>query len=391
MKYPFLLLIAALPLSVDCHAELRPQTATDSSEIQAMLDKQQTEIIDLKDRIHQQETSSKDYNPLAISGFFDVTAHTTDNSDHPFDLGSLELDIEFDSAENFSVSSALVWDGDAAEVAVAVLDYHSYDQNVPARGQIFDEPGYHIQFGRFDIPFGIDYELFAAADRPNITAPLTTEHIQNGGFGGDGIRIYGNWSNIDYALYWTNSLFEDTGNSIGTRVGIFPGRDPFRVHKKDSDRNFVIGLSYINDYDADDNIRNKVSGLDITWRFSIAEITYEKMQIDNPEQIVRPEDLSLAGPANESGSNISLLLDFDPVSFYIGYGEWDPEFSAEIAPDDDTSSYTVSKLKRYTISGRYIIDDNLQIKLEYFSHRDTSTQSPSFEDERLTFQMVASF
>lgn len=391
MKNAFLLLLASLSLSLNCYAELPPLTATVDSKIQEILDKQQKEINELQSRIHQQVTSPENNTPLAISGFFDVTAHTTDNSDHPFDLGSLELDIEFNSAENFSVSSALVWDGDTAEVAVAVLDYHSYDQNVPARGQIFDEPGYHIQFGRFDIPFGIDYELFAAADRPNITTPLTTEHIQNGGFGGDGIRIYGNWSNIDYAAYWTNSLFEDTGNSIGARVGIFPGRDPFRVHNKGSDRNFVIGLSYINDYDKNDNLRNKVSGLDITWRVSIAELTYETMKIDNPEQVVRPEDSSLAGPANESGSNLSLLLDFDPVSLFIGYGEWDPEFSAEINPDDDTSSYAVSKLKRYTISGRYIFDDNLQVKLEYFSHRDTSTQSPSFEDERLTFQMVASF
>ncbi len=387
----FSLALISLPVCSNAN-EQQPQHIS-NTELRHQISQQNTAIEKLKqqlNKISQKTEQLEEKQSLNLSGFFDVTAHTTNNSEHPFDLGSFELDMQFDPASYISVSSALVWDGDTAAVAVALLDYHSFDHNVPARGYIFSEPGYHLQFGRFDIPFGIDYEFFAAPDRPNITAPLTTNRIQNGGLNGDGIRVYGNWLKLDYAVYLTNSLFESTGSSLGTRIGIHPGKDPYRVHQHASVSDFSIGLSYLQDRDGEENIRNTLTAIDARWHFSMMEISLESICLDNPVQIVLPNN-SLAGKASECGNNLTLLLDYKPVSIFVGYGKWTPDYTAVLDATDNNNSYAVSKLKRFTLGARYVFDDYLKIKLEYYTHMNTETEEPDFEKRRLTFQMVASF
>ena len=358
--------------------------------LQQQINQQQIQIDSLINNIPDATHQGSMGEALILEGFFDVTAHTTDTSEHPFDLGGLELDIQFNHGENFAVSTALVWEGDAAEVAVAVLDYHVNTHTVPTRGRLFGEPGYHIQFGRFDIPFGIDYEFFGAPDRPNVSAPLTTLRIQNDGFAGDGIRAYGTWSQFDYAVYWTNSLFEDNGTSVGTRIGIFPARDPFSVHNRDSQSNFILGVSWLYDMDSEEKRRNELAAIDITWRYGIAEFIVEYITLDSVNTVSLPLG-GTAGPADEDGYNARLLLDFDPMAFFVSYGEWTPEFTAVIDEEDPSVSYNVNELKRITVGARYTYDDYLQVKLEYLSHLDTVTDEPDFEKRRVTFQMVASF
>lgn len=364
--------------------------------LQQQFEQQQQEIQALKAKIEELENSHKEpadhavSNALDISGFFDFTVHTTNNSGHPFDLGSLELDMQYDKAENFTVSTALVWSGDDTEVAVAVIDYHVRDHNVPARGDIFSEPGFHLQLGRFDIPFGIDYEYFAAPDRPNITAPLTTERIQNDGFNGDGVRTYGTWSIIDYAFYWTNSLFDDEGSSVGARVGLFPAKDRYCMHHRNKQKKYVVGLSWLRDMDSEKNERNTLYAFDMSLQLGMADLIYEFISLDSVDEVILP-DSSSAGPADEEGFNVRLLFDVDPASFYLGYGEWQPDYTARLDEEDSTVSYSVSKLERLTLGGQYLFNEYLQFKLEYFHHLNTETEEPEFEKRRLTFQMVASF
>ena len=366
--------------------------AASQAENQRLIISLQKQINELSENISAIESASQEkHEGLDLEGFFDVTAHNTDNAEHPFDLGGLELDIQFDHGENFAVSTALVWEGDAAEVAVAVLDYHVNAHNVPTRGHLFGEPGYHIQFGRFDIPFGIDYEFFGAPDRPNISAPLTTQRIQNDGFAGDGIRSYGSWAQLDYAVYLTNSLFEDNGTSVGARIGFFPGRDPYSVHNRESQSDFIIGFSWLYDMDSDEERRNQLQALDITWRYGIAEFIVEYISLDNIDEVTLPSPPGgSAGPADEDGYNARILLDFDPWALFIGYGVWTPEYTAVI-DEDLTTVYSVNELERVTVGGRYIYDDYLQVKLEYLSFMDTETSEPDFEKHSITFQLVASF
>ena len=368
----------------------------DPHNLQLQLEQQQKQITELQKQLNalpeKPDDTGVDHpgNTLDIAGFFDFTAHAEKNADSTFSLGGLELDLQYDKVDNFAVSAALVWSEDAAEVAVAVVDYHIYDHDVPTRGRIFNEPGFHLQLGRFDIPFGVDYEYFAAPDRPNVTAPLTTQHILNDGLNGDGVRLYGSWSRFEYALYWTNSVFEDAGSSIGTRIGFLPGKNPYRIHYTESQRDFIIGLSWLRDMDSDENERQTLSAVDLSWTIGFTQLIFEYIKLDTDEVIVLPDTTS-AGPATEEGYNIRWIMDFDPTLFYVGYGEWRPDYAATLDPEDDTVSYEVDNLERLTVGSRYVIDDYVQLKLEYFTHLDSASAESGVAKRRLTFQLVASF
>ncbi len=369
---------------------LSAQALTESTiiHLQQQLEEHKKQLNQLQNQVNDQSGDASGL--LVISGYFDVTAHNTDTSDHPFDVGGLELGVQYDQGENFSVSTALVWGDDSSEIAVAVLDYHVNSHLVPTRGSLFGEAGYHLQFGRFDIPFGIDYEYFAAPDRHNVTAPLTTQRIQNDGLNGDGFRVYGSWAQLDYAVYLTNSLFEEEGSSTGFRLGFYPGRDPFRVHNRETQGDFLIGVSWLRDMDSDEEERNTLSAIDVTWQYGMTQIIMEYISLDSIGVIDLPGGGN-AGNADEAGYNLRMVLDFDNYLVFMSYGEWKPEYSAVLDEEDDTIVYGIEKLKRATLAISYSYDDFLQIKLEYLSHLNTSTEEPGFEDKSLTFQMVASF
>lgn len=370
-------LVASL-LSIQC---ISACYAEDNKEQQIQALQQQLEELQVQINALSSESkpSAHGNNELSIAGFFDFTLHTTDNSDSPFDPGALELDIVYDKAQNFAISTALVWTEDAAEVGVAFLDYHIYDHNIPVRGNLYEDPGFHLQLGRFDIPFANDYNYFAAPDRPNITAPLTTDRILGGGLNGDGVRIYGAaTSGFEYTLFWTNSLIEDNGNSLGSRIGY------------SSNNTYTIGVSAIQDMDSRLNSRTQHLALDMAWRMGIAELSIEAITLDS-ESDMTLGDGTPTGPADESGYHVSLLLDFEPVSLFVRYEEWKPDYSAIADPDDPANGFNVANLERLTLAGRYILDEYLYFKMEYYNYLGTETAEPDFADRRLSLQMVASF
>jgi hypothetical protein len=170
---------------------------------------------DLGEEIAELKESAEEKG-LDIKGFFDVNAKSDNSTDQTFSVGSVELDLEFAYNDHFAASSALVLCGNSAGVdysapaaiscggsgpgglggggagiAVALIDYHQFDNSIPPRGRIFNNQGFHIQAGRFDLPFSTDYQNFANSDRVTVTAPITTSRMQFGGFNGDGIRSYG--------------------------------------------------------------------------------------------------------------------------------------------------------------------------------------------------------
>ena len=99
-----------------------------------------------------------------------------------------------------------------------------------------------------------------------------------------------------------------------------------------------------------------------------------------------------AGSGQEALDTLrELKIRNEPVALFVSYGEWDPEYTSVADPDDPAINYAVEQLNRITIGGRYVLDDFLQIKLEYLSHMDTATEEPDFEKRKLTFQLVASF
>ena len=154
-----------------------------------------------------------------------------------------------------------------AGIAVGFIDYNVYDDTIPPRGRIFNKDGLHIRAGRFDIPFGTDYQNFANTDRVTVTAPLTTSYMQLGGYNGDGVNSFGARGRYQYSLFWTDAMYGDDGHAIGGRVGMFLGQRPFSVHN--SRKGIEFGFSHLSDLDGDNNLRNSVYGADLSIDYGI--------------------------------------------------------------------------------------------------------------------------
>jgi len=210
---------------------------------------------------------------LDISGFFDVNAKTDNSTDQTFSVGSVELDLEYAYNEHFAASSALVLCGNSsgaefsapasitcggsgpggigaggAGIAVALVDYHMFDDSIPPRGRIFNATGLHVQAGRFDLPFSSDYQYFANTDRVTVTAPITTSRMQFGGYNGDGVRSYGAWNMFNYSVFWTDAMYANDGTSVGGRLGMSLGQNTYRTHKNTSE-GIEFGVSHLSDLD----------------------------------------------------------------------------------------------------------------------------------------------
>ena len=333
---------------------------------------------------------------LDISGFFDVQARSDNRSEQTFELGDLEVDLEYVHDEHYSASAALVWDGEeSADVAVAIVDYHLFNDNIPPRGRIFSEPGFHIQLGRFDVPFGADYQYFASVDRPNITAPLTTQRIQDGGYNGDGMRAYGTWKKIDGALFWTNSLYADSGYTAGGRIGLSLSHTTYSFHQRDNSRDIELGFSYLQDRDGDGNRRDRVYAADLTLRYKAISLVAEYFDRNNDESSSNQTAAGLM-EGDETAYHLSLLADMQalwhqPLRLFGRYERWMPDYDFIPDAEDDAVLYSVQDLSRVTLGMNYQFTDYFQLKFEYYDYLDDDTEEPDFEKSLGLVQVVVNF
>ncbi|MFQ5685416.1 MAG: hypothetical protein ACE5GV_02020 [Candidatus Scalindua sp.] len=383
-------------------ASLNPPYMPDGGEPAANSDVLDTRLVSFKDELI--ETFNKSKSPLEITGFFDFTLKDQDERKRPFDFGAFEMDLEYPYNEHYSVSTALVWDdGATPELAVGVVDYHLFDDSVPVRGRIFDEPGFHLQAGRFDIPYGVDYQYFASVDRPNVSAPLTTERIQQGGYNNDGIRFYGTQKMFDYTAYAVDSIYGDNegilsvgnGSTVGGRIAFFPSRDPYRLHNFGSNRSIEIGVSYLKDMDREFDVRDRVYGIDLTLNYNMFLLVAEWMKRDSDTNVINSEGINL-GEQDESGFHVSLVTDLEeivkrPLYLFGRYDTWDPDYDLLLDADDDTIKHEVENLKRLTLGFGYRITELLNLKIEYFDYRGVGTTEPTFDDSSVTFQLTARY
>ncbi len=331
-------------------------------------------------------------NGLEITGFFDFSARTENSEENTFSLGAVEIDLEYAYGEHFAASSALVWDGDSAEIGVAVVDFHMFDDAIPARGRIFSSQGFHVQAGRFDLPFSTDYQYFAAPDRMTVSAPMTTERIQQGGYNGDGVRFYGSWNIVNYAAFWTNSVYEDEGTSVGGRLGISLGQNSYQLHNQHSNGNLEVGISHLTDLDGSDNARNSIYAADLTFNYGLLALQSELAWLESHETLFDANDVNLGRP-DEFSYHVTLIADLAtvvlyPVKTYIRYGQWNPSHSHIVDGDE---SYAIEDISRLTVGFNYTMNDYLQIKFEYSDSLGTETEESDFEKQLGTAQLVVAF
>lgn len=354
-------------------------------------DKLETRLKSFKEELFEKVFGGKA--PLEMTGFFDFTLQSQDERDSPFEFGAFELDLKYAYDEHYAVSTALVWKDGSAEVGAGVIDYHLFDNSVPIRGRIFDKPGFHVQVGKFDLPFGADYQYFSPVDRPNVSTPITTERIQRGGYNSDGVRLYGTKGMFDYTIYAVDSLYENNGSAVGGRMAFFPSRNPYQLHRFSSPRFAELGVSFLWDMDKNYDVRDGVYGLDFTLNYSRFLLVTEWMNRDSYEDVLSGAGANL-GEQNESGFHVTLVTELEdmvkqPIYLFSRYDMWDPEYSLILDQNDDTLAYNVKNTKRLTFGLGYRLTKLLNIKLEYFNYLGRGTNEPTFNDNGVIFQMTA--
>jgi hypothetical protein len=354
---------------------------------------------------------------LDISGFFDVNAKTANATDQTFSVGSVELDLEYAHNDHFAASSALVLCGNSAGVdsaapaaifcggsgpgglgggqagiAVALADFHMFDNTIPPRGRIFNNQGFHVQGGRFDIPFSTDYQNFANTDRVTVTAPITTSRMQFGGFNGDGVRSYGAWKFLNYSVFWTDALYAPDGTSIGGRVGVSLGQNNYRSHKSNPE-GLEAGVSYLADLDKGDNLRHAVYGADLSLGYGFLRLQSELMLTQAYNNFIDDNGTDFGKP-HELGYHATLLADLErfidyPVIAFVRYGRWQPK--ARFAQDFDGTLVSINNISALTVGFNYRFNEYLRLKFEYTDSLGTATTERYFDKKLGIAQMVLSF
>lgn len=334
-----------------------------------------------------------------VGGFMDVTAQTNSSDDQPFHLGVVELDLDrVVSSEHFAVSAALDWfpygTSPNAQIGAGFVDFHLYDESVPVRGRIFQEPGFHVQAGQFDLPFSSDYQFFASRDRLTVTPPITTVRIEqsgvnpsNGGFNSTGVRTYGNWNHLSYAAYYTDSVYS-SGSAVGGRLGFFMN-DPYRLHKRSNLPIVDVGISALLDMDNSEHATNRVYAADLSFNYGSFRLLSEFMLRDADQELI-------VGNAalDEYAYHITLIANLEEwlkrsLYMYGRYEEWNPRY--DFLEVDGVNYAVKQSIPALTVGLGYHLNDYLLLKLEYTNTLGHQTEEPDFQKQLGIAQLVASF
>jgi len=184
---------------------------------------------------------------IELSAFGDASSYYDDAGKQQFDWGAFELDASASIAHDWQAAVAFVSDTTGVTNPVGFIDYHTSGGRIAPRGRLWAEKGFHIQIGRFDVPFGNDWQFFASTDSVSVSRPITTELVMDGGYNDEGIRILGNDGDMNFNLFVMRGF--NAGRLIGGRLGLTPFGEPFTLKTAREQNNFELGLSYL--YDAD--------------------------------------------------------------------------------------------------------------------------------------------
>jgi len=192
---------------------------------------------------------------VQLSAFGDVLSDEDGQGRRRVDFHAVELDLTRDLGENLQMAAAGVHSHDATQMPVAFLDWHPFGEPLAPRGRLSVEKGFHVQVGRFDVPFGDDWQFYASKDSTSISRPVTTTAIM-GAYNDAGARVLGNNGTFNFNAYLLRGF--EPGRLVGGRLGFTPFSDPFSLKGTRAPKPAEFGLSWF--YDATSDWRKQGAG-----------------------------------------------------------------------------------------------------------------------------------
>ncbi len=192
-----------------------------------------------------------------LSAFGDVQSGYDDAGKQKLKWGSIELDVSGDFTDNLQAAMAVVQTQSKTTITNGFLDYRTTGGLIAPRGRLWVEKGFHVQAGRFDVPFGNDWQFFASKDSVSISRPLTTDLVMDGGYNDTGFRLLGNDGSVNFNAYLLRGF--NKGRLLGGRLGLTPLSEPFSLKGTREPKTLELGLSYL--YDTSSNWKKNETAL----------------------------------------------------------------------------------------------------------------------------------
>lgn len=324
---------------------------------------------------------------LGLSGFFDVRAADSRTDPNVFSMGDFELDLAREIGKSVQLAAAIVVGDEGAELAVGFVDIHILGGLVAPRGRLPIEKGFHVQLGRFDVPFGNDWRYFAAKDRTELTAPVTTSLVMDGGANDAGLRIFGNTGSLHYSGYVLHG--EAKGPAVGGRLGFTPFDNPYRLRGRI--RAVEVGVSFLDDFDGDGGREATSFALDTEIRARLLRLRAEYLRRDlrpgegRDERVIR------------SGWHVTATVDAGapagiPMTPYARYDTATDDPVSESGPLAEAPGG--GRIERFTAGVNATVLEILSVKVEYqraLSMPATVEVRHGFHRDSWQAQVVVSF
>lgn len=159
---------------------------------------------------------------LYITGFGNIYfASYQDALGNGFSVGELEVDLETSIADKTVLGAAIAYDPETESFGLGAftMDFHFWDREGghfnPVNG--IDHSGFIA--GLFDVPFGLDWNVYSSIDRKLVSAPLTVESTHDG-WNDYGVQFYADNQYFNGVVYGTNGFFYEWTDKLGDPVEV---------------------------------------------------------------------------------------------------------------------------------------------------------------------------
>ena len=278
---------------------------------------------------------------LDISAFadliFPVSASTETGTE--VRVNQAEVDLEGAIAEDVTAAMALAYDPEAETFALAVLAVEMPLLTAGAWSAA-------LTAGQFDIPFGIDYKVYASVDRRLVHGPLFVDYTHEGwndlgvnfnlaarGFGADVFVING--SNCGRGVVSPLKFVErlDIKRALGSRVhyGVTDGVE--------------LGLSGALFHDQENVLAMTLMGADFQAAFGALSF--------KGEYVTQTVDRTTPAEATNKGFYLQGMYEFGKFFGVARYDGWSPDLEGSLSPE------------RVSLGIGYVVREGLEVRLEH--------------------------
>ncbi len=301
-----------------------------------------------------------------FSGFADILLINYLN--HPpnpeVQYGQFELDLTtiIKPGVNFEGAIAYNSETETFEVGAGFIEliFTGSDGSHHARGEYIDHMG--LSIGRFDVPFGIDWQYIASPDRRLVSAPLLNEKSINS-WNDMGLNFHVVLGQVHLTSFLVNGA--SRGFAAGGRIACSPSKM------------LQLGTSYFAQTKSTEfGNRPQVFGADIQ---TFTGPLTTRMEVHYSQDIFEG-NFNIADSVDaHQGFYIQSNLDLTNIFSYpiVLIGRY-----------DDWSTTTINqKSCRMTLGAAYIVNDALEIRVEYLEDTEDDKQTR----QQLAIQSVINF